>query len=64
MNDENSVNREAHLEAFTAELTAAAYYVALRHRGGKAWLDLQLDLWQVLTETVKKWGGGDSRGVT
>ena len=43
------------LEALAAELTAAAYTVALRHRAGETWLDLQLELWQVLTETVKKW---------
>jgi hypothetical protein len=43
------------LEAFAAELTAAAYPVALRHGMGDKWLDLQLELWRVLTETVKKW---------
>ncbi|HZY90798.1 MAG TPA: hypothetical protein VFE78_38595 [Gemmataceae bacterium] len=44
------------LEAFAAELTAVAYSVALRHGVGDKWLDIQLDLWRVLTETVKKWG--------
>ena len=44
------------LEAFTAELTAAAYAVALRHGAGDKWLDLELDLWLALTETVNKWG--------
>jgi hypothetical protein len=44
------------LEVFAAELTAAAYPVALRHGTGDKWLDLELDLWRVLTETVKKWG--------
>ena len=43
-------------EAFAAELTAAAYPVALRHGVGGKWLDLELDLWRVLTETVQKWG--------
>jgi hypothetical protein len=44
------------LEAFAADLAAAAYLVALRHGLGDNWLDLELDLWRVLTETVKKWG--------
>jgi hypothetical protein len=44
------------LEAFAADLTAAAYLVALRHGLGDRWLDLELDLWRALTETVKKWG--------
>jgi hypothetical protein len=43
--------------ALAAELTAAAYPVALRHAVGDRWLDLQLELWQALTETVKKWDG-------
>ena len=43
------------LEVFAAELTAAAYPVALRHGIGDKWLDLELGLWRVLTETVKKW---------
>jgi hypothetical protein len=42
-------------EAFAAELTAAAYPVALRHGVGGKWLDLELDLWRALTETVKNW---------
>jgi hypothetical protein len=35
----------ATLEDFVAELTAAAYVVALRHGAGNPWLDLQLELW-------------------
>jgi hypothetical protein len=49
------------LEALAAELTAAAYPVALRHRAGETWLDLQLELWQVLTETVRKWKLGQAQ---
>jgi hypothetical protein len=48
---------ESSLEALAADLTAAAYPVALRHGVGGKWLDLQLELWRVLTETVHKWGG-------
>jgi hypothetical protein len=44
------------LEVFAAELTAAVYSVALRHGVGDTWLELELDLWRALTETVKKWG--------
>jgi hypothetical protein len=43
------------LEDFGAELAEAAYPVALRLGVGDRWLDLQLDLWKVLTATVKKW---------
>jgi hypothetical protein len=39
---------------FTAKLTEAAYTVALRHRVSGSWIDLQLDLWRVLTEAVEK----------
>jgi hypothetical protein len=44
------------VEALAAELTSAAYPVALRHAVGDKWLDLELELWRVFTETVKKWG--------
>jgi hypothetical protein len=59
MNDHRAVVADTHQssEALAAELTAAAYPVALRHAGGDKWLDLQLELWRVLTETVHKWGG-------
>ena len=58
MRQNRSVHADADclLEALAAELTATAYTVALWHRPGETWLDLQLELWQVLTETVKKWG--------
>ena len=65
MNDQHEAVAESNrdLEAFAAELTAAAYCVALRHGAGAKWLDLELDLWRVLTGTVKKRKGlvqGDS----
>ena len=46
------------LGTFVAELTAAAYAVALRHGTGHSWLDLQLELWKALNETVRSWGQG------
>ena len=51
-----SVNRNALLETLAAELTLAAYRVALRTRTGGTWLDLELDLWRALADTVKTWG--------
>ena len=56
MKDNRAVHADRSLEALAAELAAAAYAVALRYRAGETWLDLELNLWQVLTETVKKWG--------
>jgi len=44
------------LDDFVAELTEAAYPVALRHAGDEAWLDLELDLWKALGKAVRKWG--------
>jgi hypothetical protein len=49
-------NRDARLENFAAELTSAAYAVALRHGLEDKWLDLELELWEALKEKVKKWG--------
>ena len=56
MNPDYAPTRDwkASLENLAAELTAAAYPVVLRHGVGDNWLDMQLDLWKALTETVKK----------
>ncbi len=58
MKDQRAAVAESNraLEGFAAELTAAAYPVALRHGLGHKWLDLELDLWRVLTEMVMKQG--------
>jgi hypothetical protein len=53
---ETPVNRDDLLETFAAELTLAAYRVALRNDRQGAWLDLELDLWRALADTVKTWG--------
>ena len=45
----------ATLEDLVAELTAAAYVVALRHGAGNRWLDLELELWRALTDVTSKW---------
>ncbi len=49
-------NRDARLETFAAELTAAAYRVALRAGPRGTWLDLELNLWRALADTVRAWG--------
>jgi hypothetical protein len=58
MNDNRAVVGDAdhELEALAAELTSAAYAVALRHGVEDKWLDVELELWEALKETVKKWG--------
>jgi hypothetical protein len=48
-------NRDAQLEALAAELTLAAYRVALRTGAQGTWLDLELDLWRALADKVKTW---------
>jgi hypothetical protein len=55
-NDTTTGEWDALLDTFAAELTDAAYPVALRHGSGDSWVDLELDLWHVLDETVKRWG--------
>jgi hypothetical protein len=52
-----TADRDALLEHFAAELTRAAYHVALRHGAAGRWLDLELDLWRALADTVNRWGG-------
>jgi len=55
-------DRDAMLDNFAAELTRAAYHVALRHAATGAWLDLELDLWRALTDTVRQWGRNSPPG--
>jgi hypothetical protein len=43
------------LDEFVADLTEAAYPIALRYKGDERWLDLELDLWRAMAQTVKKW---------
>jgi hypothetical protein len=57
-NDSASENRETLLENFAAELTSAAYAVALRHGVEDKWLDLELELWEALKASVQKWEQG------
>jgi hypothetical protein len=57
MNDHRAIvaATDPSVAALAAELTAAVYPVALRHAVGDKWLDLELELWRALTETVKNW---------
>jgi hypothetical protein len=55
---ETAVNQDALLETFAAELTLAAYRVSLRTRTEGIWLDLELDLWRALSDTVQTRGKG------
>jgi hypothetical protein len=43
------------LDEFVAQLTEAAYPIALRHTRGNRWLGLELDLWRVIAQAVLKW---------
>ena len=63
MNDNRAVVGDAdhELEALAAELTSAAYAVALRHGVEDKWLDVELELWEALKEAVKKWEQGSPR---
>jgi hypothetical protein len=56
--------RDLALEDFAAELTVAAYPLVLRQRPTGSWLDLELELWKVLRQTVRSWkrnSPGESR---
>jgi hypothetical protein len=48
-------NGDTLLEAFAAELTSAAYSVALRHGMAGSWIRVELGLWRVVAETVNNW---------
>ena len=43
------------IECLVAEVTDTAYAVALRHGAGGSWVDLELELWEALARTVRKW---------
>jgi len=46
--------RNTFLENLAAELTDAAYQLALRHGVRDKWHDLQLDLWGAMTQALAK----------
>jgi hypothetical protein len=42
-------------DLLAAELTLAAYPIALRHGVGDSWVELETNLWMVLAEAVRNW---------
>jgi hypothetical protein len=54
-NHDAARNGDALLENFAAQLTSAAYSVALRHGMAGSWIKVELGLWSALAETVQKW---------
>jgi len=44
------------IETVAARLTEAVYPVALRYATVDCWVDLELELWKVLTETLQRMG--------
>jgi hypothetical protein len=55
LNNATAPDRDTRLETLVAKLTEAAYPVALRHGVRGSWVDLELDLWRALGETVNQW---------
>jgi hypothetical protein len=47
-------------EPLAAELAEAVVPVALQYGVGDQWLDLELDLWHVLAQTIERWCGASS----
>ncbi len=43
------------LDSLVAQLTEAAYPVALRHGERGSWVDLELDLWKALGQAMRQW---------
>jgi hypothetical protein len=58
MADDDRAAREWNraLERLAADVTDAAYAVALRHGTGGTWVDLELGLWEALARTIWEWG--------
>ncbi len=54
-NDWTTGDRDIFLENYAAELAEATYPVMLRHGEVDNWLDLELELWKTLKESVRKW---------
>jgi hypothetical protein len=46
------------LDGLVAQLTEAAYPVALRHGERGSWVDLELDLWRALGQAMQEWERG------
>jgi hypothetical protein len=53
MNANGRINTS--LDDLTAELTEAAYNVALQHEKPDSWIDLEMDLWHAMSAAVQRW---------
>ena len=42
------------VQMLAAELTRKAYAIALAHKKAGSWLELELDLWRVVTESLRR----------
>jgi hypothetical protein len=56
MRDQSTISSDSSpaLICFTAELADAVYFELLRSRIRGSWLDLKIDLWTTLAETVRQ----------
>jgi len=52
-NTRNEHKRDPTLEDFAAELTQAVYPIVLQQRPKGSWLDLELNLWRALDQTIQ-----------
>ncbi|HEV3258635.1 MAG TPA: hypothetical protein VG013_17300 [Gemmataceae bacterium] len=59
-NSRATADPDSLLDNLAAELTRAAYHVALRHGAAATWLDLELDLWCALADAINRWRQGKS----
>ena len=50
-------DRDCSPETVAAKVAEAVFPVTLRYGVSDLWLDLELDLWHVLAETVARWDG-------
>jgi hypothetical protein len=57
MNDilDTTEDRDTRLENFAAELAQAVHLMVLQRGRKDSWLDLELDLWKVVSESVSRW---------
>src|SRR5271166_6157020 len=49
------VDRNARLESVAANLASAVYSIVLRHGIRGSWIQMEVGLWKVLTDTIQKW---------
>ena len=66
MNAKEAAERRpnATLEDCAAQLTQAAYRVALRHGVEDSWIELEIELWRALTGALEKWQQQSRRDAT